>query len=160
MALRWARSRWCCRDCWDCAARRWMGWCNRWWRRRGRCRSRTRGATLTCHWSSDARRDRPRLNIDTRPVPVFRSRVGSTIRETELADMPVLWITRCSYTNGSHYLCEGSRTIWRPKRYWTSTEVNIVRKVIPVSGNKLGRPLGLTVDTPAKRVIRCALLSR
>lgn len=105
----------------------------------------------------NARRNRSLLNPNTRPVPVLRRRVRTTVGQTQLADVPVFRIGRRRRADGRHDLLQRIRAVGRPEADGPRVEVDVVRKVVPVVWHQLRRPLRDGLHVPAQRVIRGGL---
>lgn len=98
----------------------------------------------------DAFCNRRSLDIDARPVPVFRGGVEkAVIGESQLSDVPVGRVgTRCGI-HGRYHLSEGFGSIRRPQPYGALIEIDIVGEIIPTAGVQLDCPLGHAADTPS-----------
>lgn len=91
--------------------------------------------------SRNIRRNRSFLHEDTGPEPVLRSRVGTPIVKSQLADMPIRRVSRGRGTNTRNDLRQGARPIRRPEPDRLRIEVDVIGEVIPVPCFELRRPV-------------------
>jgi len=116
-------------------------------------------AALAGERTSDRSRDWRLLDEDARPVPVLSGSVRATVRETQLANVPIRRVGRRAAADAGHDLHERGRAIGRPETARSAAEVDVVREVVPVVGNELSTPLRLTVGVPAEEVVGRTLLA-
>ena len=108
---------------------------------------------MTREWPFDTRGDRSRFDEDTRPVPVLSSGIGTAVRQTELADVPVRRVGGRAAGHARVDLGERVGTVGGPEADCARGEVNVVCEVVPVSGNELRCPLRLAVYIPTEGVV-------